>query len=102
MSQSKWSEHIIAQWDSVTVTEYIDDIQRVYKKWIVVCVALVSGGAAMMATTSNPRLVAFGLFLTIAGILNIAVTKLWVHVKLSMLRIVYELQKKAPRPFGIT
>jgi hypothetical protein len=94
MTQSKWSERFLAQWESVTVTEYIDDIQRLYKKWTFVCVALVAGGAAMMAASSNPRLVAFGLFLSIAGIVNIAVTKLWVHTKLSMLRIIYELQKK--------
>ncbi len=94
MTQSKWSERVLAQWESVTVTEYIDDIQRLYKKWTVICVALVAGGAAMIATTSNPRLLAFGLFLSIAGIVNIAVTKLWVHTKMSMLRIVYELQKK--------
>jgi hypothetical protein len=93
MTQSKWSERILAQWESVTVTEYIDDIQRLYKKWTVICIALVAGGAAMIATTSNPRLVAFGLFLSITGIVNIAVTKLWVHTKMSMLRIVYELQK---------
>jgi hypothetical protein len=94
MTQSKWSERVLAQWESVTVTEYIDDIQRLYKKWTVICIALVAGGAAMIATASNPRLVAFGLFLSIAGIVNIAVTKLWVHTKMSMLRIVYELQKK--------
>lgn len=100
MTQSKWSERILAQWESVTVIEYVDDIQRLYKKWIIVCVALVAGGAAMMAASSNPRLVAFGLFLSIAGIVNIAVTKLWVHVKFSMLRIVYELQKKHPSHSG--
>ena len=94
MSQTKWSERILVQWESVTVTEYIDDIQQIYKKWTVICIALVAGGAATMAASSNPRLVAFGLFLSIAGIVNIAVTKLWVHTKLSMLRIIYELQKK--------
>jgi hypothetical protein len=94
MSQSKWSERILAQWESVAVTEYIDGVQQLYKKWMVVCVAIVTGGAAMIAASSNPRLIAFGLFLAMAGIINIAVTKLWVHMKLSMIRIIYELQKK--------
>ena len=94
VNQSKWSERIITQWESVTVVEYIDDIQRLYRKWIVICVAFVAGGAALMMATSNPRLIAFGLFLALSGSINIAVTKLWVHVKLSTLRIVYELQKQ--------
>jgi hypothetical protein len=84
----------MAQWESVTVTEYIDGIQQLYKKWTVICVVIVTGGAAMIAVSSNPRLVAFGLFLALTGIINIAVTKLWVHMKLSMIRIVHELQKK--------
>jgi hypothetical protein len=84
----------MTQWESVTVSEHIDAIQRLYRKWIVLCVALVAGGAAMMMVTSNPRLVAFGLFLSLTGSINIAVTKLWVHMKLSMFRVIHELQKQ--------
>jgi len=94
MTQTKWSERVLAQWDSITVTEYIDGVQQLYKKWMVVCVIIVTGGAATIAVSSNPRLVAFGLFLAMTGIINITVTKLWVHTKLSMIRIIYELQKK--------
>jgi len=64
MTQFKWSECFLAQWESIAVTEYIDEIQQIYKKWIIICIALVAGGASMMAVSSNPRLVAFGLFLS--------------------------------------
>ena len=94
MIHSKWSQRIVEQWKSVSVHEYIDGIQQLYKKWMIICAVIVTGGAAMIAASSNPRMIAFGLFLSTAGIINIAVTKLWVHMKLSMIRIVYELREK--------
>ena len=94
MGQSTWSERIMTQWESGTIAEHIDDIQRLYRKSLIICAAFVAGGAALMMATSNQRLIAFGIFLALTGIINIAVTKIWIHVKMSMFRVVFELQKQ--------
>ncbi len=93
MADSKWSEKLMAKWENRDIAGQIDEVQREFKKWIVICIAITGGGAGMMMTTSNVRIVALGLFLAITGIVNVALMKVWAHIKLSMLRVVWELQR---------
>lgn len=95
MSESKWSEKLLTKWKDGDVPSQIDELQRVYKKWIVICVAITLVGVGMMMATQNPRGIAISLFLAITGMVNIALMKTWAHIKLSMLRVVWESQKKA-------
>jgi hypothetical protein len=94
MAESQWSEKLIAKWRDRDVPSQIDELQLVYKKWIIVCALITGGGAAMMMTTPNPRVIALGLFLAITGMVNVVLMKIWAHIKLSMLRVVWELQKE--------
>ncbi len=94
MAESKWSEKLIAKWQDRDVPSQIDELQRVYKKWIVVCALITGGGTGLMMTTPNPRAIALGLFLAITGVVNIVLMKTWAHIKLSMLRVVWELQRE--------
>ncbi len=93
MAESQWSEKLIAKWQDRDIASQIDKLQSVYKKWIVVCIAITGGGAGMMMTPDNPRVIAMGLFLAITGMVNIALMKTWAHIKLSMLRVVWEIQE---------
>jgi len=93
MAESAWSEKLIGKWQERDVAGQIDELQRVYKKWSVVCVLIAGGGAGMMCSTDNPRILAFGLFVAMTGMVNVALMKTWAHVKISMLRIVWELQR---------
>lgn len=94
MAESKWSEKLIAKWNDCDIPNQVDEVQRVYTKWIVICIAITAGGGAMMMATSNPRIIALGLFLAVTGMVNVALMKTWAHIKLSMLRVVLELQKE--------
>ena len=94
MAESKWSEKLIAKWNEGDIPNQVDEVQRVYTKWIVICIAITAGGGAMMTATSNPRIIALGLFVAVTGMLNVALMKTWAHIKLSMLRVVLELQKE--------
>jgi len=95
MADSKWSEKLMAKWENRDIAGQIDELQRVFRKWMVICIAITVGGAGMMMTTSNTQTIALGLFLAITGIVNVALMKTWAHIKLSMLRVVWELQRDA-------
>jgi hypothetical protein len=95
MAGSKWSEKLLTKWKDSDVPSQIDELQCVYKKWIIICAVITVGGVVMMMTNDNPRSIAMSLFLAITGMVNIALIKTWVHIKLSMLRVVWALQKEA-------
>jgi len=94
MAESKWSEKLMTKWQDRDVSSQIDVLQRVYRKWVIVCIIMTGGGAGMMCTTDNSRIIAMGLFLAITGMVNVALMKTWAHIKLSMLRVVWELQRE--------
>ena len=94
MAKSQWSEKLIAKWQDRDIASQIDKLQSVYRKWVTVCIAITAGGTGMMMTTDNSRVIAIGLFLAITGMVNIALMKTWSHIKISMLRVVWEIQEQ--------
>jgi len=94
MATGKWSQTFTEYKTIDDIRAKVDKLQKLFNKWYVVCVAITAGGAAMMTATGNLRIIAFGLFLALTGIINIAVLKLWAHTRLSMYRIVWEMQNQ--------
>ena len=96
----KWSECFVEKWQSTSVTEQLDAVQKNYYKWIVWCFVLIGagmGGGLAMINNPDHKIATtglfIGLFLAITGIVNFAVLRLWAHTRLAMLRIVWEMQK---------
>jgi hypothetical protein len=50
----------------------------------------LSVGIALMATSQS----LFGLFLAVSGVVNIALVKLWAHIRLATYQIILELQAR--------
>ncbi len=93
MGKGRWSESLAEKWKDRNVQHQVDKLQRVYNRSNIVAIAFTAGGAGMMTATANPRIIAFGLFLAITGMVNIVLLKTWAHVRLSMLRVIWELQE---------
>ena len=91
MFESQWSKILISKWQDHDIPGQIDKLERAYRLWFIVCAILILGGMAIIYFSSNSRDIAFGLFLGIWGIVSMALIKLWVHIKLSILRIIREL-----------
>jgi hypothetical protein len=94
MAESKWSGKLISKWQEGDVPSRIDGLQSLYKRWILVFIALAGGGSGMMCATANPRVVALGLLLAISGAVSVALTKTWASIKLSMLHVIWELHER--------
>lgn len=94
MFESKWSEILINKWQDHDIPGQIDELQRSYRHWFILCAVLALGGMAVMRYSSNYRLIAVGLLLAITGILLIVLLKIWVHIKLSTLRMIWEMQER--------
>ena len=94
MATRKWSQAFTEYKTIDDIRAKVDKMQKLFNKWNVVCVAITAGGAGIMTATGNLRIIAFGLFLALTGVINIAVMKLWAHTRLSMYRIIWEMQNQ--------
>ena len=94
MLESKWSEKLIDKWKDGNIPNQLDELQRVYKRGILVCIGITAGGIALMCSTGYLRIIALGLLLAITGMVNIVLMKIWVHIKHSMLRVIWEMQQQ--------
>ena len=94
MLESKWSEKLIEQWKDGNIPNQLDKLQRLYKRGILVCMGIIAAGIAMMLSTESLRIIALGLLLAITGTVNIVLMKIWIHIKHSMLRVIWELQEQ--------
>ena len=93
MAEVRWSEQLFAMWQQDDIAGQIDELQRVYKKWIPRCAILTACGGGLMCATSYPTAIALGLLVAISGVLTIALMKTWAHIKLSMFRVIWELRQ---------
>jgi len=96
MAQTKWDK-LISKWYDGDVPSQIDELQRVCKRWEPVCIVILGAGLGLMclsAMISNHWVIAWGLFLAITGMVGMALIKIWVHIKLSTLRLIRELQEQ--------
>ena len=94
MVELKWSEKLIDKWKDGDIPNQLDELQHVYRRSILVCIGMTAGGIALMCSTAYLRIIALGLLLAISGILSIVLMKIWVHIKHSMFRVIWELQQQ--------
>jgi hypothetical protein len=94
MQKIKYSENIIAQWKSQNIPENIDRLHRYYYRSVPIVFGFIFPGTYMIFNTSILKLQILGLLLAITGISVGILMKSWMHNKLSMLRVIWELQSQ--------
>ena len=83
----KWSEKLISYWKSEEpIEDQIDRIQGIYNRWTIIFIIIGAAGGGLLGATGNP----WGIALAVAGMI---LMKIWAHIKLSTLRILWEMQQ---------
>ena len=77
-----------------------DILGRVHKTqitfWIymVILVAITLGGLHVLMHATETRAMLTGLFMALVGIINIALIKIWAHIRLVMFYIIWDSQNR--------
>ena len=82
--------------------KYEDILSKVTKTeiaywiWLIISIGIALMGLAIIiaAPTSNLKLHFIGLLLAIDGCINVALIKIWVHIRLSMYRIIWDSKNR--------
>jgi hypothetical protein len=91
---TKWSELLTEKWRVWDVKHTADELQRTYNRWNIVGVLMTLVGAVIICITDDPRIIGIGVFLALTGMINVAIMKTWVHTKLSMLHVIWEMRRE--------
>jgi hypothetical protein len=100
MADSGWAATLMFQWQRRDVSSQINEVMSVYRRYLPMCVAFSLVGVLIMAFGGSPRIITLGSFVALTGIIGAVLMKTWVHIKLSMLRIVWELRERRTYPSG--
>jgi hypothetical protein len=90
----KWSEMLDEQWQVWDVKRRADELQRTYHVWNAVGILMTIVGAVIICVSEDTRIVGLGLFLALTGMINVAIMKIWVHTKMSMLHVIWEMRRE--------
>ena len=90
----KWSEMLDEQWQVWDVKRRADELQRAYHVWNAAGILMTIIGAVIICVSDDTRIVGLGLFLALTGMINVAIMKIWVHTKMSMLHVIWEMRRE--------
>ena len=90
MSLRGWSKRFENYQAVDNVPERVRKTEIWYWCSIAAAVLCMTVGIALMATSQS----LFGLFLAVSGVVNIALVKLWAHIRLATYQIILELQAR--------
>ena len=93
MNLTGWSKSFENYQAIADVPERVRKTERWY--WCSLCAAvlIMLAGIAMMVTSQS----LFGLFLALSGTVDIALVKLWAHIRLATYQMILELQLRGQR-----
>ena len=96
MRYFNWAESFKEQPTCEDILKKVRKIETLYWIFLLLSVFIAIWGVSIMisAPTNNSKDVFFGLFLAIDGVIQIALIKIWAHIKLSMLRIIWDSQNR--------
>jgi cytochrome b subunit of formate dehydrogenase len=93
MSLIGWSKKF-EQYQALTdVPERVRKTEAVYWCSLIAAVLIMVAGIIMMFSSNS----LFGLFLAIVGTIDIALVKIWAHIRLATYQIIMELQARDKR-----
>jgi hypothetical protein len=87
MSLIGWSKKF-EEYERVDVTARVKKTEQMYWCALVGAICIMVAGIFMMGTSPSP----FGVFLAIGGAIDIALVKLWAHIRLATYQIILELR----------
>jgi hypothetical protein len=90
MSLIGWARQFENDHAITDVPERVRKTEIRYWCSLAAAVLCLSVGIALMATSQS----LFGLFLAVSGVVNIALVKLWAHIRLATYQIILELQAR--------
>ncbi len=65
-----------------------------YWIYLILLVAVTLGGLNALANSDDTKGMLFGLFLALVGVINIALIKLWAHIRLVMYYTIWDSQNR--------
>ena len=91
-----WAESFKEQPTCEDILNKIQKIERIYWIWLLLSIFVALAGIALIlnAPANNLKQHSLGVFLAIDGIIQIALIKIWAHIKLSMYRIIWDSQNR--------
>lgn len=91
-----WAESFKEQPTCENILKKVQKIEMQYWIFLLLSVIIALWGVFIMihAPADNLKALFFGLFLAIDGCIQISLIKIWVHIKLSMLRIIWDSQNR--------
>ncbi len=93
MSLIGWSKKF-EQYQAITdVPERVRKTETVYWCSLIAAVLIMVAGIIMMLSFYS----LFGLFLSLCGAINIALIKIWAHIRIATYQIIMELQVRDKR-----
>jgi len=90
MSLTGWSKSFENYQAVADVPERVRKTEQWYWCSLVAALLILLAGIAMMNATQS----LFGLFMAISGVADIALVKLWAHIRLATYQIILELQAR--------
>lgn len=91
-----WAKHFEESPTCEDILKKVTKLEVRYWLWLIACIVIALFGVNLMlaAPSGNTKQLAFGLLLAIIGCIDIAVIKIWVHIKLSMYRTLWHQQNQ--------
>ncbi len=96
MKYFNWAESFKETPTCEDILSKVQKTEMAYWIWLIlsVCFALIGVAIVLMAPKSDLKLHCIGVILAIEGIVNIALIKIWVQIRLSMFRIIWDRNNK--------
>ncbi len=89
MSLVGWSRKFEHYQPATDVPERVRKTEVCYWRWLAVGILVLLAGIGMLAKCGQSQV---GLLLAVSGIVDIALIKLWAHIRLATYQIIMELQ----------
>ncbi len=89
MSLIGWSKKF-EEYQAIDIPSRVKKTETMYWCALAGAIAIMVAGIIMMGTSQSP----FGIFLALGGAIDIALVKLWAHIRLATYQIIQELRLK--------
>lgn len=94
MKMFNWAARFEEQKTCEDILGRVRKTEIMYWVYMIVLIAITLSGLHSLMHSAGTRAMLFGLFMALVGIINIALIKLWAHVRLVMYYIIWDSQNR--------
>lgn len=94
MKWFNWAARFEEQKTCEDILGRVRKTEIIYWVYMVALIALTLGGLHSLMNSTGTKEMLMGLFMALVGIINIALIKLWAHVRLVMYYIIWDSQNR--------